>query len=139
MVRLPDLDLSSEAAMTSLISFMPESTALKETKSDLVSRAIKRARVVLPQPGGSQKSMEPILSDSICMRSGLPGPRSFSWPTNSSSVRGRMRSASGCSAEGVSGSTGEGSGGNRLMDRNKCRAGGGGKAKGAGGGKGRGG
>ncbi len=95
MVRLPDLDLSSEAAMTSLISFMPESTALKEMKSVLVRRAIKRARVVLPQPGGPQKSMEPILSDSICMRSGLPGPRSFSWPMNSSSVRGRMRSASG--------------------------------------------
>src|SRR5216684_1338059 len=104
MVRLPDLDLSSEAAMTSLISLMPESTALKEMKSDLVSRAMRRARVVLPQPGGPQNSMEPMLSDSICLRSGLPGPRSFSWPMNSSRVRGRMRSASGWLAAGTSGS-----------------------------------
>src|SRR5947208_17054287 len=107
MVRLPDLDLISDAAMTSLISFMPESTALKEMKSDLVSRAIKRARVVLPQPGGPQKSMEPILSDSICTRSGLPGPRSFSWPMNSSRVRGRMRSARGWLAAGTWESAGE--------------------------------
>jgi len=77
MVRLPDLDLRSEAAMTSLISLIPESTALKEMKSDLVSRAMRRARVVLPQPGGPQSSMEPMWSDSICLRSGLPGPRSF--------------------------------------------------------------
>src|SRR6202795_225500 len=114
MVRLPDLDLNSEAAMTSLISFMPESTALKEMKSDLVSRAIKRARVVLPQPGGPQKSMEPRLSDSICMRSGLPDPKSFSWPMNSSRVRGRMRSASGWLAAGTSGS---GAGGRNFEKR----------------------
>src|SRR5229473_6054288 len=114
MVRFPDLDLRSEAAMTSLISLMPESTALKEMKSDLVSRAMRRARVVLPQPGGPQNSMEPMLSDSICLRSGLPGPRSFSWPMNSSRVRGRMRSASGWLAAGTSGS---GAGGGNFEKR----------------------
>src|SRR6266568_3539341 len=48
------------------------------------------------------------------MRSGLPGPRSFSWPMNSSSVRGRMRSASGWLAAGTSGS---GAGGGNLENR----------------------
>ena len=34
----------------------------------------------------------------MARRSGRPGPTSASWPTNSSSVRGRMRSASGAGA-----------------------------------------
>ncbi len=53
------------------------------------------ASVVLPTPGGPQKINEPVSSRSIWTRSGLPGPRMCSCPTNSSSVRGRMRSASG--------------------------------------------
>src|SRR5712692_8344491 len=108
MVRWPARDLCSAAAMTSLISLMPARTALKETNSELVRRAMRRARVVLPQPGGPQKSMEPRLSFSICTRRDLPGPRSFSWPMNSLSVRGRMRSASGWLAAGTSGSGGGG-------------------------------
>src|SRR6266478_8252842 len=104
MVRCPERDLCSATAMTSLISLMLARTALKETNSELVSRAMSRASVVLPQPGGPQKSMEPRLSFSICTRSDLPGPRSFSWPMNSSRVRGRMRSASGWLAAGTSGS-----------------------------------
>src|SRR6266478_6414724 len=104
MVRCPERDLCSATAMTSLISLMPARTALKETNSELVRRAMSRASVVLPQPGGPQKSMEPRLSFSICTRSDLPGPRSFSWPMNSSRVRGRMRSASGWLAAGTSGS-----------------------------------
>src|SRR5216684_3014524 len=104
MVRWPERDFCSATAMTSLISLMPARTALKETNSELVRRAIRRARVVFPQPGGPQKSMEPRLSFSICTRSDLPGPRSFSWPMNSSRVRGRMRSASGWLAAGTSGS-----------------------------------
>src|SRR6267154_3365463 len=104
MVRWPERDLCSATAMTSLISLMPARTALKETNSELVRRAMSRASVVFPQPGGPQKSMEPRLSFSICTRSDLPGPRSFSWPMNSSRVRGRMRSASGWLAAGTSGS-----------------------------------
>src|SRR5712664_3126622 len=114
MVRWPERDLCSATAMTSLISLMPARTALKETNSELVRRAMRRARVVFPQPGGPQKSMEPRLSFSICTRSDLPGPRSFSWPMNSSSVRGRMRSASGWLAAGTSGS---GAGGGNFEKR----------------------
>src|SRR6266851_215511 len=114
MVRWPERDLCSATAMTSLISLMPARTALKETNSELVRRAMRRARVVLPHPGGPQKSMEPRLSFSICTRRDLPGPRSFSWPMNSSSVRGRMRSASGWLAAGTSGS---GAGGGNFEKR----------------------
>src|SRR6266550_3407115 len=117
MVRWPEGDLYSAAAMTSLISLMPARTALKETNSACVTRAMRRASVVLPQPGGPQNSIEPMLSLSICVRSGFPGPRSFSWPMNSSRVRGRMRSASGWLAAGTSESAGEaGRLENRLMD-----------------------
>src|SRR6266704_1020055 len=114
MVRWPERDLCSETAMTSLISLMPARTALKATNSELVRRAMRRARVVLPHPGGPQKSMEPRLSFSICTRRDFPGPRSFSCPINSSSVRGRMRSASGWLAAGTSGS---GAGGGNLEKR----------------------
>ena len=61
----------------------------------LVIFAMILARVVLPTPGGPQKIMELASSRSIWTRRGLPGPMRCSWPTNSSSVRGRMRSASG--------------------------------------------
>src|SRR5258706_8644077 len=114
MVRWPERDLCSATAITSLISFMPARTALKETNSELVRRAMSRASVVFPQPGGPQKSMEPRLSFSICTRSDLPGPRSFSWPMNSSRLRGRMRSASGWLAAGTSGS---GAGGGNFEKR----------------------
>src|SRR2546429_3699103 len=69
MVRWPEGDLYSAAAMTSLISLMPARTALKETNSACVTRAMRRASVVLPQPGGPQNSIEPMLSLSICVRS----------------------------------------------------------------------
>src|SRR5438094_10367026 len=65
MVRWPERDFCSPTAITSLISLMPARTALKETNSELVRRAMRRARVVFPQPGGPQKSMEPRLSFSI--------------------------------------------------------------------------
>jgi hypothetical protein len=98
MVRRPVRNARSASAITRLISLMPESTALKAMNSERVSRAINRASVVLPQPGGPHRIIEPISSRAICVRSGLPGPSSASWPTNSSIVRGRMRSASGRSA-----------------------------------------
>src|SRR5713101_2497822 len=114
MVRWPLRDFCSATAMTSLISLMPARTALKETNSELVRRAMRRASVVFPQPGGPQKSMEPRLSFSICRRRDFPGPSSFSWPMNSSRVRGRMRSASGWLAAGTSGS---GAGGGNFEKR----------------------
>ena len=92
---------SCAAAMTSLISLMPASTALKGTKCACVSSAMIRASVVLPVPGGPQRMIDCSRSRSIASRSGLPGPRISSWPTISSSVRGRTRSASGVPAAGV--------------------------------------
>jgi hypothetical protein len=75
--------------------FIPDVTAEKGTKRAFDLPAIMRAIVVLPVPGGPQSMMEPTRSSSIARRSGVPGFMSLSWPTNSSSVRGRMRSASG--------------------------------------------
>lgn len=57
--------------------------------------AMMRASVVLPTPGGPQKIMEEMRSFSISRRSTLPSPNRCCWPTNSSSVRGRRRAASG--------------------------------------------
>ncbi len=58
-------------------------------------RAMMRARVVLPHPGGPQNSIELRSSRSICTRKGFPGPSNSSWPTNSSKLCGRIRSANG--------------------------------------------
>ena len=57
--------------------------------------AMRRASVVLPVPGGPQRIIECSWPRSSACRSGLPGASRCSCPTNSSSVRGRMRSASG--------------------------------------------
>ena len=53
------------------------------------------ASVVLPQPGGPKKMQLVSVSVMMARRSGRPGPTMCAWPMNSSSVRGRMRSASG--------------------------------------------
>ena len=63
------------AAMTSLISLMPASTALNGTKCALVISAMTRASVVLPVPGGPQRMIDCSRSRSIASRSGLPGAR----------------------------------------------------------------
>ena len=53
----------------------------------------------LPAAGGPQKMREGRWPESRTSRSALPGPRMRDWPTNSSSVRGRMRSARGSREE----------------------------------------
>ena len=83
------------STITCLISLMPLVTAENSMKLALVVSAMILASVVLPTPGGPQKIIELASSRSICTRSGLPGPTRCSWPTNSSRLRGRMRSASG--------------------------------------------
>src|SRR5688500_9493753 len=90
---------------------MPDRTALKATNSARVRSAIRRASVVLPVPGGPHRMIDCNRSRSIVSRSGRPGATSSSWPTISSSDRGRIRSASGM----VLGSTGAGGSSNRLM------------------------
>ncbi len=88
----------SASAITSRISLMPASTALNDTNRALVVSAMMRASVVFPVPGGPQRMIDCRRSRSIASRSGRPGASSSSWPTNSSNVRGRMRSASGAVA-----------------------------------------
>src|SRR5687768_11008984 len=65
-------------------------------KRALAVVASKRASVVLPVPGAPQRISEgrvPALS--IKRRKIRPEPTRWLWPTNSSRVRGRIRSASG--------------------------------------------
>ena len=66
--------------------------------SDWVRRAMMRASVVLPTPGGPQKIIDGISSDSMMRRSTFPGPSRCFCPANSSSVSGRRRAASGWGA-----------------------------------------
>ena len=74
IVRRPDeRRRTCAAAMTSLISLMPASTALKATNCALVMSAMTRASVVLPVPGGPQRMIDCRRSRSIASRSGLPG------------------------------------------------------------------
>src|SRR3989304_5367333 len=97
MVALPEMLLFAVAlSITFFISLMPDVTALKETRSQFVALEMRKARVVLPEPGGPQK----IIDGTICLaerilRSGLSSPIISPCPTNSSNVMGRMRSAKG--------------------------------------------
>ena len=55
--------------------------------------------VVFPVPGGPQRMSDIGASPSTSLRSGVPGPSRWRWPSTSSRVRGRIRTASGaCSA-----------------------------------------
>src|SRR5215475_7100472 len=82
--------------MIFLRSLTPEVTAEKWTQFAPAERARICARVVLPLPGGPHKMSDRSSPAAVSSRSSLPGPSSCSWPTNSSKVCGRMRSASGC-------------------------------------------
>ena len=80
---------------TFLISLIPLITAENSIKLACVICAIIFASVVFPVPGGPQKIIEVGSSPSIASRNGFPGPSRCSCPTYSSSVRGRILSASG--------------------------------------------
>ena len=88
--------------MASRTSAVPELTALSWTRRAPVWWAMRRASVVLPLPGGPQKSMLNSSPRSTAARNTLPGPTTWSCPTNSASERGRMRAASGASAAALS-------------------------------------
>ena len=64
----------SAAAITSLMSLMPASTALNETKRAFVRSATSRAIVVLPVPGGPQRMIDCSRSRSMASRKRPPGP-----------------------------------------------------------------
>ena len=85
----------SMAARTSLT---PAATAETSTKRRRVCWLTIAAIVVLPVPGGPHSSSDIDWSPSISRRSGEPAARSCCWPTSSSIVRGRMRTASGAEA-----------------------------------------
>ena len=79
----------------------PAATAETSTNRRLVCWLRIAAMVVLPVPGGPQSSRDIDWSPSISWRSGAPVARSCSCPTSSSSVRGRIRTASGADACGA--------------------------------------
>src|SRR5687767_8371776 len=98
IVLRPDCCRASSARATaSRISLTPASTAEIAMNSASNAFAMIRASVVLPTPGGPHRIMECGLPASNASRRGLPGPSRCDWPTNSSSERGRSRSASGAS------------------------------------------
>ena len=86
------------ASIAARTSFTPAETADTSTKRRSVCWLRIAAIVVFPVPGGPHSSSDMDWSPSTSCRSGEPGARSCSWPTSSSSVRGRMRTASGAAA-----------------------------------------
>ena len=99
MVRVPaSRRARSASAMISRRSRTPAETAESVAKCERVWRAMTRARLVLPLPGGPQKMQEGTLSASIARRSGASSSSRWRWPTHSSRLRGRIRAASGASA-----------------------------------------
>ena len=64
-------------------SATPVKMALICTKARSVASARRRAMVVLPTPGGPQKTIEPRLPSASIRPSGPSGPRRWSWPTTS--------------------------------------------------------
>ena len=82
--------------MTSVISLMPDVTALNATNSAPVACAPAAARASsCPCRAGPRGSASAARRDRAPAAAGRPGPSRCAWPTNSSSVRGRIRSASG--------------------------------------------
>ena len=80
-------------------------TAESSTNFRADSPAIAFAIVVLPVPGGPHRMTDaapfaPESSDAR-VRSGDPGPSRWRWPTISSSVRGRIRTASGVAPRAI--------------------------------------
>ena len=68
------------------------------TKVALVCSAMTCASEVFPVPAGPKRMTELKLSPSMAPRNQLPGPTASVCPTTSSSVRGRMRTASGATS-----------------------------------------
>src|SRR5688500_11245471 len=84
------------------------------TKRIPTASASRRAIVVLPVPGGPQRTIEASLPAATIRPIAPSGPVRWSWPTTSSSACGRSRSASGAlSGGGADGFGGGGSPANR--------------------------
>src|SRR5262245_51249874 len=83
------------------MSLTPDSTADNAMNSASHARAIKRASVVLPTPGGPHRIMECSLPARAATASGRPSPSRCVCPTTSCSRCGRMASASGACGRGA--------------------------------------
>ena len=94
-VPVPVSRRARAASKTFLRSATPEKTAEICSKWSDVARASSRATVVLPVPGGPQKTSEPSVPVASIRVSAPSGPRRWSCPTTSASFSGRSRSASG--------------------------------------------
>ena len=105
-LRMPCAKLTSASASASRTSARPDSTAeiARKPRSRISPAAAPasscRSRAA---PTGSSNSTLPA---SIARRSGVPAPSRRCWPTISSSVAGRMRSASGFRCDGSANSSG---------------------------------
>ena len=92
----PDMPSSRRAASTAArTSLTPAVTAESSVNLRLVTWLTTYARVVLPVPGGPHSSSDIGASLSMSLRNGVPAAVRCRWPTTSSSVRGRIRTASG--------------------------------------------
>ena len=89
---------SSASATRPRTSLTPVSTAENGVKWALACAASREASVVFPVPGGPHRIIEWRSPDSIATRRRRPGPRRCACPTNSSRLRGRIRSASGAAS-----------------------------------------
>ena len=105
--RPPRTSSALALSIAARTSFTPAATAETSTKRRSVCWLRMPAMVVLPVPGGPHSSRLRDWPPSMSWRNGEPGERSCSWPTSSSRVRGRIRTARG--ADGVGGA-GQGAG-----------------------------
>src|SRR3954471_19448032 len=103
IVRRPARRRSLARSITARTSGRPTCTAESSSKAASAYSASSRANVVLPVPGGPWRIIECGSPDWIAVRSADDGPSRCCWPTNSSSVRGRIRAAHGRSAAGAAG------------------------------------
>ena len=96
IVRTPFPPRRSRArAITARTSSTRAETAEISSNAAPVRSATMRAIVVFPVPGGPKRIIDGGRSSSIARRSAEPGASTCCWPTRSSSVDGRSRTASG--------------------------------------------
>src|SRR5437763_1776020 len=98
MVGRPPARRSRRAAsITARTSLTPADSADSATNRRSPAPAARCAMVVLPLPGGPHRITDIGAAPVTSCRSGAPGASRWSWPTSSSRVRGRIRTASGAS------------------------------------------
>ena len=99
MVRKPPMTRRfSAASISRRKSDTVPPIADTSTKVARVDSAMTWASDVLPVPAGPKRMTELNVSFSMAARSQLPSPTASVCPTTSSSVRGRMRTASGATS-----------------------------------------